>query len=458
MIIMRLGGIVSGFDTQGLIDELMSIEKRPIKRIEDDIDKIEDTKEEWREVNKSIQSLIENVSSLQDEDTYLSMDASASEDGIEVKAGKNALERSYDLEVMEVSRAHRIASGEIVEFSSIDDRDELELGIVGDLEIKISGETFTFEIKEEDTLQDVVDKINNSENKEEEDVAVEAEIMGDRLILQAKNTGSNNQIEIGGDETVYGLDGLNLKNEDGFVNELEEGKNAEFTINGLYFENESNSIDDIITDVTIDISEAEIGEARVSISMDESKAVETLEGFVDKFNEVYSGLLDKSRVTVTDDEVDSGSLQGDSLIRNVTRNIRTMITDPVDGFIVSEIGLEIDRYGEMSFDKDTFTDKLTEDSSRVYEGLDEIASRVIDYLEGISYEEGARDGVKRKTSIGNRKLNLDNQIDRNEGRIESLERRLERREDNLWRQYSRMEQAMSQVFSESNWLYHQFMN
>ncbi|WP_158212238.1 flagellar filament capping protein FliD [Natranaerobius trueperi] len=455
---MRLGGIVSGFDTQGLIDELMSIEKRPIKRIEDDIDKIEDTKEEWREVNKSIQSLIENVSSLQDEDTYLSMDASASEDGIEVKAGKNALERSYDLEVMEVSRAHRIASGEIVEFSSIDDRDELELGIVGDLEIKISGETFTFEIKEEDTLQDVVDKINNSENKEEEDVAVEAEIMGDRLILQAKNTGSNNQIEIGGDETVYGLDGLNLKNEDGFVNELEEGKNAEFTINGLYFENESNSIDDIITDVTIDISEAEIGEARVSISMDESKAVETLEGFVDKFNEVYSGLLDKSRVTVTDDEVDSGSLQGDSLIRNVTRNIRTMITDPVDGFIVSEIGLEIDRYGEMSFDKDTFTDKLTEDSSRVYEGLDEIASRVIDYLEGISYEEGARDGVKRKTSIGNRKLNLDNQIDRNEGRIESLERRLERREDNLWRQYSRMEQAMSQVFSESNWLYHQFMN
>ncbi|ACB85791.1 flagellar filament capping protein FliD [Natranaerobius thermophilus] len=483
---MRLGGISSGFDTHGLVERLMEIERQPIQRMEKEIEQLESTKEEWRELNKTLQSFMDELSSLQDKDLYFSMEAESSHEDISVTAERDVMARTYDLEVSQIARAHRISSGPIESIQDLDDVDE-PLELEGDLELYLGDEEepYTIEIESEDSLADIRDKINDGDLKETGDeeldnreLPLEAQIIGDRLVIEAEQTGESHSItKIGGSENVWGQDGLNLWNaeEDYFSNEIDKAQDAKFQINGLDFENESNTIDHIIDGVTIDIGAISADQelpvsSLISIELDDNKAEEEISEFVESYNEIFSKLQDKGRITLADDEIDRGPLQGDSLLRNLTRNFRTRVTDPInaeglglknDRLVLSQFGIEIDRYGEMTFDKDRFKEAQDESVSQVYEafgGEHGIGARLQNYLEGLSFSEGAREADMRETAIGNRKLTLDRQIDRNEDRMDQMERRLESREDHLWSQFSRMEQALNNVYSEGNWLQHQYMH
>jgi flagellar hook-associated protein 2 len=48
---LSLSGLATGMDTQGIIDQLVAIEQRPILNYQQEISEFEQTKCGWRDVN-----------------------------------------------------------------------------------------------------------------------------------------------------------------------------------------------------------------------------------------------------------------------------------------------------------------------------------------------------------------------------------------------------------------------
>lgn len=489
---MRLGGIVSGMDTEWVVKELMELERKPIQRLEEEIQELEATKAEWQKLNQALQRFTEGLSELKDMDTYFAMEGRSNHEAISVSVSREARETSYDLEVHHLAQTHMIASGPMEHIEHPDDVEDF-LDIQGELSFHIAGaeEPFTIEVEAEDSLADIRDKINNSEladlgedQLDDRHLPLEASIIGDRLVIETTQTGVGHEItEIGGDETVWGEDGLDLwgevneevngeDNPMGFTNELRTAQNAKITLNGLEFERSTNVIDDLIEHAAIDISDLTVEDpeapaaTRITIERNTDGAKEAVENFVASFNEIYTELQDKGRVVIAGDDVETGPLQGDSLLRGLVRNLRTRVTDPINvqglgleredsQLVLNELGIDVDRYGEMTFDSSQFEGVLAEEIDLVYEALGGergVATRLEGYLEGMSYEEDARDGEKRGTTLGSRKFSLKNQIGRTEDRIERLSRRVDQREETLWSQFTRMEESLNKIYSERNWL------
>ncbi|UMZ74981.1 flagellar filament capping protein FliD [Natranaerofaba carboxydovora] len=468
---MRIDGIVSGLDTREVVEQLMDIERRQPQRIEREIETVESQKDAWREVNSALLSFSNTLSSLGDKDTFVSKDASSSADNISVSASNNASEGSYNIGVEQVATAHRLSSGDEVEGEF---GEEYGSG-TGRLMIEIDGKKYVFLIEEESSLEDVMDMINSSdllsEESDDDSVPVSARIIENRLVIEADKTGLKNQVTLSDDDTGV-LDWLRLDEDTRFESEAEDARIYIEDI-GQTITRSENIIDDLFDGVSIDISGVSLGEgeslsSRITVSQDTDRALEAVRGFVEGYNKAVDLLNKKGFVEAgSNGDVQSGTLQGESLLNSITRNIRTNVTNPVslgdnNNLSIGNIGIQVDRHGEMSLDEDKFLEALNDNEKQVKELLSEdkgISGRVKNYLDNVTFSDNEirhRSTFLDNSFIGNRIINLRGSIDRKNDQIERLETRIDRREENLLRQFQRMEEAFQRVQSESQWLWMSF--
>ncbi|OWZ84848.1 flagellar filament capping protein FliD [Natranaerobius trueperi] len=502
---MRLGGIATGFDTQGLIQQLMEVERQPIQRKQADIGEVEGKKDEWRDVNKMLSGLSDDLSSLSNRSTFQGMEASSSDDIVSVSADNNAQEGNYDVEIDQVAKRHRLGSTEAIE--------EPEEGRDGNLVLEVGEHRYTVEVSEEDSLNDVVEDINNGliekvekededgnlEEVDKDDIPVNASVIaGSYLQLEAEEPGKENEIEISDESSGDVLDWLNLEDEfdeNGENKKIwQEAEDAKVHINNelVTIEESSNQIE-IAEGVEVDISDLtsedlEDGSVHtnVSVSKDLNSAREDVESFEESYNEIIGGLEEKTDVTVIDDEasdeesVESGALQGDTTINNIMRNMRTNVTEPVDvsakditidgeevdSLVPAQFGIEVGASmadggftgadaSEISIDYDKLEEQMRNNPEAVEElfsGDDGIATRLDEYLDGVVYDSEPTAGQSHNRDhsvIENRLISKMGEVDRIEDRIESRERRMDQREDRLWSEFTRMEEGIMNLQAES---------
>ena len=119
-----------------------------------------------------------------------------------------------------------------------------------------------------------------------------------------------------------------------------------------------------IEGVTIDAKDVhEVGEdSTISVSETNSAARSALSSFVESYN-AFTDIHDQlGGVT---EEGGAGPLVGDSLLRGAMTSIRRSITESFtaqDGtqLSLSQVGVESDQYGKLSFDSSTFDDLADE--------------------------------------------------------------------------------------------------
>ncbi|GEM_PF-1013039 len=255
-----------------------------------------------------------------------------------------------------------------------------------------------------------------------------------------------------GTVTAVYTDGTIELTGDAFSDELASPRDAEFTIDGLQITAETNTgIDGVMEGVTFDLNDVTEGPETLEIAHDTDRALSEVRAFVDKYNEV----MDRMNTLGSRDEV----LAGDTTLRRITSSVREMVMREA-GFsedhelnYLHEVGISIDRYGEMSLDEGEFTEALRENPADVrvlfagresQQGADGLSRRLGSHLH--TYLRSG-DGI-----LTQREQMYDRMIDSIDDRMESLERRLARREDNLTRQFSQMEQMLSDLHSQGQWL------
>ena len=201
-------GLGSGIDTASMIDALMSVEKRPIQRLETKQNLVLQKKQAFQSFNTLISGLQTSSQRLAKSETFQTFQASMEPNktlGASIDRGASA--GSYTIEVLQTATAEQLSS------SAFSDRLD-QLNLSGNLLINGVG----IEIKAEDSLLDINNKINKSQSGVSASV-VSVSSDDHRLLITSSKTGAAgiNLIEAGSE---------NLLNQLGFTNGTISSKHA----------------------------------------------------------------------------------------------------------------------------------------------------------------------------------------------------------------------------------------
>lgn len=327
-----------------MITQLVAVERKPITLLEERQTTLSEEKSAWNEVNTMLASLktaAGSLSSLEDFDVF-TPSATVIGTGTDVEdllgyaVGSNASEGSYSITINHLATAQKLVSGSLSSSSEA-------LGISGDITINDR----EVSIAATDSLSDIQTKINALNSGDNPaDVTASIIAISDseyHLTLTSKNTGAD------GMSITDGTGALGLT-------ELVAGQDAEIIVDGFTITRSTNTITDVISGVTLDLVGEDTGATiTLNVNRDNDGIKEKIQEFVDSYNELMS-YIDKQNTASGDGET-TGTLFADSSLRSVKTTLRDVILSEVSGLNstldhLSFIGINIDRYGQLSIDDD----------------------------------------------------------------------------------------------------------
>ena len=215
------------------------------------------------------------------------------------------------------------------------------------------------------SLSDVRDAINNAA------IGLSASIIevstGSYSLMVKSPEGAENAMRISTSLSGAEVEVLRYdpENNDGAIKdtatEVVSASNAEFTIDGVAVERASNTITDLFSGVTVelsDVSSADLGtDQLISSSYSETDALATLETVVSEINYLLSFLKEQSKPGNNGE--DGGPLHGDHFIRHTENKIKNLTSTAIVGYddeeiYLSSFGVVTELDGTLSIDKTRF--------------------------------------------------------------------------------------------------------
>ncbi len=277
---------------------------------------------------------------------------------------------SYEIEVLALAKAQKLASGGFQELTDVVGSGTLTFRY-GDYD----ADSNTFTENPDKTAQTLtLDTSNNTlaglrDAINEADLGVRANIINDgssyRLVLASQDSGAANGLEI----TVADADG-NHTDASGLSQlafdptaAVGAGKNltqtvaaqdASLLVDGLAVTGETNTLVGVVQGVTLNLKQAEPGTVTtLTVDRDAEAISGKVKGFVDAFNSLLATI---QALTKFDPETgEKGLLLGDAGVRGVQNQLRNVITGLVEGASESfgsltDIGISTQRDGTLALD------------------------------------------------------------------------------------------------------------
>ncbi len=391
-IIQSLGA-GSGIDTPNLVKQLVEIERAaPQARIDSKTELAETRISDFGLLNSALSTLKDAAAVLTDPEALFSKSASFTESDalVPLELSTEVEPGSYSFNVSQIAKAHTMAfSG----FSS--PADAVGEGTLtfnfgtwlrdgnGDIDTGTPGAFTQNTDKESQTI--TIDATNNSleglrDAINAADMGVSANIIFDgtnyNLSIVAES-GASNELEIsvaesGGSPTNTDNNDLSrfafLQDKAGFeAADAQGGQNAMLSLNGIAIERSTNTIDDIVDGLKIDVLKTMDAADLVTITVTEDKAFaeQNIRDFVDAYNgflEVIDPLFGESEQEDEDGEVQvvTGSLANDALAKSLLTQIRNVIASSIPGLAdsnftaMTNIGIRTELDGTISINEEDF--------------------------------------------------------------------------------------------------------
>lgn len=360
-------GMYSGI-TMETIDQLIQAESGKLTQYANQQAELTSEKNAWKDINTRLDSLYKKFDALKEVEAFDSKTVSNSnEDAVTVTAGTKAIEGTYSVKVSKLATSSQMVSGTI-------ENPTEALSLSGKLILTTANKednkdikSFFIEVSEDDTLKDVVTKIN--EKSKEEKSGLQASIIDNRLVLTDADMGNRSITvaeEIDGADSVISKLGLDNAS-------VTEGQAAELTVNGIAIKRNTNTITDVVEGLTFNLAAVSENNkvSTIKVAEDYEKTTEAIEAFVEQYNSVMS-FIDK-QLDVGDPSAEgntTGSLTGDSSLMRLQSQLRSLMTSssnnstqPVKA--LSDLGIEVDRYGQASLDTTKLKEVLAENSNNI---------------------------------------------------------------------------------------------
>ena len=351
-------GAGSGIDVNSLAQSLVDAEKTPKKeRIEAKIAKSEAKITGYSAVKYALSELKTAFGKLNDASDFSSLQPSNTQpSAFGVSASATAEAGSYSIEVLQTALAQRTAS------STFADRATTLNG----------GSAFTLNLSIGGVDQGAIDVTTATP------AGMVSAINGAKLGVTAQliNTGSGYNVVITGET---GADqSFSLTSDDGtgtaladvaFDTSLQTATDASFKVNGLTVSRSSNTVNDVLDGVTLELYTSTSGAARLDLNRDTAGIKENIQGLITAYNDFDETLKILGDRTSEVEEF-GGVLAGESLLQSVRNQVRGMITgtSSTPGTTIKaarDVGLSIDRYGKLTLDEGKLDTALQDNFSEV---------------------------------------------------------------------------------------------
>lgn len=416
-----IDGLSTGLDTTAIIDSLLAVERLPQQRLEARRAKSQEASSELNSLRTSVISLRTTAADLRLGSGWKQLAATSSNESVSVEASTGDFTGSITFNVDSVASRNVVYSN--AEFESL----ESNVGLRG-------------------SLSSVIESINSDPELNYSAVAINTG-NGYRLQLQSDESGADAAIAL---DPGLALDA-------GGFNTLTEGSDAQITFDGITpysISSSDNSFAAIMPGVNITISQPSTEPVTISVEHDFEQIADSVAALVEQFNELKSAMSTATKVNP--DATEQVPLAFNTNVRRSEQGLTRALVDPVDASSFSApslVGIEIQRDGSVTFDRDKFLDAMTTDIEQV--------SRM--FTSG--FEDGAELGILDRmvaaadiaagygtgllaTAEEAAKARVDSFSDQ----IDAFEARFERKEISLRKLYSGLEVAIGGLNNQSNWL------
>ncbi len=445
---VQFGGLITGLDTNALIAGLVKAEHRSI-------DVLAAQKVRFQAQDAVITAVVGGLAKVRSaaQSLALSTDfqkktASSSDASVlSVSASSAASAGNIDIVVDSLASAQTVQSTSFTASTAA-------IG-TGTLTISAGGKTTSIVVDgTNNTLSGLRDTINDADgNVTATIVNVGAATADYRLILRSKNTGIANAVTVAG--TLTGA-------ADPFAGGgqiVQTAADAVFSVNGLTVRRSSNKVSDVVAGLSISlvgegdrdgIVEATDRAAQIAVSADSSSVISSVKNVVESFNAVSKIVNDQ--FTLDPNTNRQGSTSGDASLRGVIARLRAELSRP-GGFGVgykylSDVGISFQKDGSLALDEAKLSEALADDPTAVgrlflaTEGG--IGKRIPDAVDDfVSQVDGAL--TFRQKGIAQSLKRIDEKVVREEERIAAMQ-------DRLTRQFSALEQIVSSLKSQGDFL------
>lgn len=346
-------GLGSGLDVASIVSQLMAIEAQPLTNLQNKQVQYEAQISAYGQLRSSIssfQSAMENLNTL----SSLDKSKASSSDTTVVTAttSEGAKAGSYDVEVVRLAAAHKMASSEALDTATFG-------GVASDsVTIQVGSDTadaVSIDLSTAKTLTEIRDAIND----DADNPGVTATILsgdGDnqKLILTSTASGEAKALTVSYNGAVD-LGMLTLNDIGGDLSLLD----SEINVDGYNVTRATNSVDDVITGVTLNLVSEDVGNTHTVNVQRDTSAIKNL---VQAFSDAYDGLRAEIKTQR------AGQLRSDSALLSIERQLSGVLnTAASDGPLkyLSEAGLSMQQDGTMTFESADLQTALENDFDAV---------------------------------------------------------------------------------------------
>lgn len=373
---------------------------------------------------------------------------SANESVLKATASNTAVPGTYEVNVSQLATGSKVASRLYT---------TAEGGAAtpipkGDLTIEQNGKTYTVSIGDGATLQSVRDSINDALAVNGISANIINEAGGSRLVLGSTTTGAGSDIKVTGGATGISIDGTKpmATNGSGYISAL--AQDAKLTIDGLAVTSKSNTVENAISGITLDLVAVSSGAAttKVTVGANNDGLKASVQQFVDAYNTMVKAV---NALTATSTDADGntvlGSLTGDPTTRSLLADIRSELATIGSGdrlTSLSQLGINTQKDGTLEFNGTKFTaamndKKLGSEVQELFTGTNGVFERMNKAIDPYIKTDGVL------TSRTNNLNALQKRLDQQQ---EDLDRRVELLTASLTKKYIAMDTVVGKLKAQAN--------
>lgn len=423
---ISLSGLGSGFDWRNVVDQLRQVENQKLNSLNAQKTKYDNRLNSWKTLSTKLDAFrqaLQSIKDVQGFDVFKSELASSSavpaETILSVAVGTGASRGQYDIVVNRMARAEKLQSAVFYDDASA------PLGKAGNL--TINGEEIMLDGTE--SLLGLQEKINAM------DAGVVASVLRDadgkyRLTLTSESEGA------------AGIDLTDLSGDDSLFSTtpLQEGADAEFTVDGIPMKSSGNRVSDAIPGLTL-LIKGESGSTTLSLKVERDH--EALKEKVQKFVQTYNDLASFFSQHMSYDAAakkTGGALFGDTTLKS----LKITLQNAFSGTGLGVRGISLGKDNQLALDADKLAASLNSDfkgTSAAFQDvtarLEAIVDRFTDYVDG---------GVTvQQNTIQTAMKTLDR-------RIATTQEFIDRKMEILTNQFIALDGALNKMQNTSSWL------
>lgn len=356
-------GIGSNLDVNGLVSQLMAVERQPLALTQRREAKVQAQLSAYGLLQSQIALFGDSAASLGKPENMSAYKAAVADTVVAAaSAGSTAVAGSYSLEVKQLAKAEKLATGAFASASTVVGTGSLTITLgtydsVGNTFVARADKTplnLTINATN-NTLAGVRDAINAAQSGAS---GIRASIVTDsggaRLVVSSTDTGASNAISIVApglaafayDPTVGGIQA---------VTRLQGAQDAKISIDNIALVSASNQVTGAIDGLTLNLTQAKPGQqTTLTVAADTDGAKTALRQFVAGFNSLNSmvrGYTKYDAATRT-----NGMLQGEVTAVSILNQMRAAVSGAIPGAAgefksLSDIGIALQIDGSLKLDE-----------------------------------------------------------------------------------------------------------